>query len=302
MPELPEVESVRRGLARIVGSRVTAVDVHRASCVRRQPGGAAEFEAHLTGAVLTAAVRRGKFLWLPLDGGRLALSAHLGMSGQFRVHTQVPDAHPHCRVRLTLESPQGEAFVLDFIDQRTFGYLDVEPLVPTPDVGAGGEGSALAALPASVAHIGRDALDPALSRLRALAAFRRGSRGIKQVLLDQTHVSGIGNIYADEALWRARVNPVTPASELSGRAAGALLDAVQAVMRDALAAGGTSFDALYVNVNGESGYFDRSLDAYGRGGEPCRRCGRPLTRAMIGGRSTHWCARCQQAPKVLVRP
>lgn len=302
MPELPEVESVRRGLAQIAGSRVVSVDIRRDSCVRRQPGGPPEFKAQLTGAVLTAAVRRGKFLWLPLDGGRLALSAHLGMSGQFRVHTDVPDAHPHCRVRLALESPHGDALTLDFIDQRTFGYLDVEPLVTTPDGGAGGEGSALPVVPASVAHIGPDALDPGLSRQRAITAFRRGNRGIKQVLLDQTHVSGIGNIYADEALWRARVNPVTPASALSGRAAGALLDAVQAVMRDALAAGGTSFDALYVNVNGESGYFDRSLDAYGRGGEPCRRCGRPLNRAMIGGRSTHWCSRCQRiAPKVPVR-
>lgn len=294
---------MRRGLAAaVVGSRVTRVEVLRDSCVRRQAGGPAEFAALLAGtdsagAQLTAAVRRGKFLWLLLDGGRLALSAHLGMSGQFRVHTDVPDAHAHCRARLTLAATDGRALTLDFIDQRTFGYLDVEPLAPTPDGGAGGEGSDLALLPASVTHIGRDALDPLLSRPRTLAAWRRGTRGIKQVLLDQSVVSGIGNIYADEALWRARVHPATPASGLSGRAAGALLDAAQAVMRDALAAGGTSFDALYVNVNGESGYFDRSLDAYGRGGEPCNRCGRPLSRAMMGGRSTHWCGRCQRAPQ-----
>jgi len=299
VPELPEVESVRRGLAAtLVGTRITGVEVLRDSSVRRQAGGAAEFAALLAGARLTAAVRRGKFLWLPLDGG-LALSAHLGMSGQFRVHSDLPRAHAHCRARLTLETAQGEARTLDFIDQRTFGYLDVEPLVPTADGGPGGEGSELAAVPASVAHIGRDALDPSLSRQRTLAAWRRGVRGIKQVLLDQTLVSGIGNIYADEALWRARVHPATPASALSGRAAGALLDATQAVMRDALAAGGTSFDALYVNVNGESGYFDRSLHAYGRGGEPCNRCGRPLSRAVMGGRSTHWCPRCQQLPRAL---
>lgn len=294
MPELPEVESVRKGLeSHVLDARIEGVQIFRDSAVRRVPGGAAQFAAEVVGSRIDSVARRGKFLWMVLDGGEGALSAHLGMSGQFRVHADVPDPHPHCRARLTLSLPDAP-LTLDFIDQRTFGYLDVEAMVETPDGLPGGHGSELAAVPASVAHIGRDALDPALRRDKVLAQWRRGVRGIKQVLLDQTLVSGIGNIYADEALWRARVNPVTPASGMSGRATGALLDATQEVMGEALAAGGTSFDALYVNVNGESGYFDRSLNAYGRGGEPCLRCGRPLARAMISGRSTHWCPRCQR--------
>jgi len=277
-----------------LGATITSVQILRDSCVRRSPGGPIGFAAAVVGARIDAVVRRGKFLWLDLDGGALALSAHLGMSGQFRVASvPAPTPHPHCRARFTLDGPEGP-LALDFLDQRTFGYLDSEPLIATPDGLPGGLGSASPLVPDSVAHIGRDVLDPALRRARVLGQWRRGSRGIKQLLLDQTLVSGIGNIYADEALWRARVHPATPASGLSGRAAGALLEASREVMAEALAAGGTSFDALYVNVNGESGYFDRSLNAYGRGGEPCPRCGRPLMRAVMGGRSTHWCAQCQR--------
>ncbi|MCR6712966.1 MAG: bifunctional DNA-formamidopyrimidine glycosylase/DNA-(apurinic or apyrimidinic site) lyase [Demequina sp.] len=294
MPELPEVESVRRGLeSHILGARIERVEILRGSCVRRAASPQAFVDA-ITGTRIDAVVRRGKFLWMVLDGGALALSAHLGMSGQFRVApVPPPTPHPHCRARLSLSLPDGP-LTLDFLDQRTFGYLDAEPLVPTPDGLPGGLGSALPLVPASVSHIGRDALDPALRRAAVLVQWRRGTRGIKQVLLDQTRVSGIGNIYADEALWRARVHPATPASGLSGKATGALLDATGEVMAEALAAGGTSFDALYVNVNGESGYFDRSLNAYGRGGEPCPRCGRAMVRAVMGGRSTHWCPRCQR--------
>ncbi len=294
MPELPEVESVRQGLEQhVLGATIEHVEIRRDSVARRAPSPSAFVDA-ITGTRIDAAVRRGKFLWLLLDGGEVALSAHLGMSGQFRVHEEVtPEPHPHCRARFTL-SAHGRQLSLDFIDQRTFGYLHAEHLVETPDGLPGGLGSPSPLVPASVAHIGRDALDPALRRSSVLNQWRQGARGIKQVLLDQTKVSGIGNIYADEALWRARVHPVTPASGLSGKAAGTLLDATREVMGEALAAGGTSFDALYVNVNGESGYFDRSLNAYGRGGEPCPRCGRPLERAMIGGRSTHWCPQCQR--------
>jgi formamidopyrimidine-DNA glycosylase len=294
LPELPEVESVRQGLEQhVLGATIDHVEIRRDSVARRAPSPSAFADA-ITGTRIDAAVRRGKFLWLLLDDGDLALSAHLGMSGQFRVHEKAaPAPHPHCRARFTL-SVRESSFSLDFIDQRTFGYLHAEHLVETPDGLPGGLGSPSPLVPASVAHIGRDALDPALHRGTVLKQWRQGERGIKRVLLDQTKVSGVGNIYADEALWRARVHPVTPASGLSGRAAGALLDATREVMAEALTAGGTSFDALYVNVNGESGYFDRSLNAYGRGGEPCPRCGRPLARAMIGGRSTHWCPRCQR--------
>ena len=302
MPELPEVESVRRGLeSHVLGARIDAVEIFRASCVRRAASPQA-FSAAILGARIDAVVRRGKFLWMLLDGGAAALSAHLGMSGQFRVApVPAPAPHSHCRARLTLSLPDGP-LTLDFLDQRTFGYLDAEAVVATPDGLAGGLGSPLPLVPASVAHIGRDVLDPALRRSTVLAQWRRGTRGIKQVLLDQTVVSGIGNIYADEALWRARVHPATPASGLSGKATGALLDAAEEVMGEALAAGGTSFDALYVNVNGESGYFDRSLNAYGRGGEPCPRCGRAMVRAVMGGRSTHWCPRCQRLQSRVLSP
>ncbi|WP_062132800.1 bifunctional DNA-formamidopyrimidine glycosylase/DNA-(apurinic or apyrimidinic site) lyase [Demequina aestuarii] len=303
MPELPEVETVRSGLAPLItGAVVRAVDIRRDSCVRLLPGGAAQFSAMAADARIGAVVRRGKFLWLPLAHAGApepaeALSAHLGMSGQFRVHPGpwdgAPEPHPHCRARLLLDR-DGSPLTLDFLDQRTFGYLHVEPLVPTPDALAGGQGAELAAVPLSVSHIGRDALDPHLDEAAVVRAWRRGTRGVKQVLLDQSLVSGIGNIYADEALWLGRVHPQRPASAVTAPQARALLDASRAVMRRALSQGGTSFDALYVNVNGESGYFARDLEAYGRGGEPCGRCGATLRRETIGGRSTHWCARCQR--------
>ncbi|MFW2513421.1 bifunctional DNA-formamidopyrimidine glycosylase/DNA-(apurinic or apyrimidinic site) lyase [Demequina sp. SO4-13] len=303
MPELPEVETVRAGLAPLIGGAVVReTQVLRDSCVRLLPGGPGQFAALADGARIAAVVRRGKFLWFPLTHAAApeptdVLSAHLGMSGQFRVHhgpwAEAAAPHPHCRARLRLER-DGARLTLDFLDQRTFGYLHIEPLVPTADALAGGQGSPLAAVPGTVAHIGRDALDPHLDTAKVLRTWRRGARGIKQVLLDQTLVSGIGNIYADEALWLARIHPERPASAVSAAQARALLDAARAVMARALAQGGTSFDALYVNVNGESGYFSRSLEAYGRAGEPCARCGATIRRESIGGRSTHWCARCQR--------
>lgn len=305
MPELPEVETVRSGLASlVVGSTVTGVQVFRSSCVRLQPGGEGEFAMHLQGMVLGAVARRGKFLWIPLveleDAAAgdhqpgMALSAHLGMSGQFRVFEgDAPAPHGHCRARLHLDSPGG-ARTLDFLDQRTFGYLVVEPMQATPDARAGGHGSPLAAVPRTVAHIARDALDASADDAQIASRLRRGSRGIKQVLLDQTVVSGVGNIYADEALWAARIHPQRPAHALSASQARDLLAAVRAVMRRALEQGGTSFDALYVNVNGESGFFSRELAAYGRAGLPCERCGGAIRLERIGGRSTHWCPRCQR--------
>ena len=302
MPELPEVETVRQGLEPFVrGALIENVAVFRASAVRLLLGGEREFEAHVRGAVLDGAVRRGKFLWMPLREHHahtgFALSAHLGMSGQFRVHRgpwhHAPEPHSHCRVRLSLET-SGEQLTLDFLDQRTFGYLHAERMLPTTDGLPGGLGSPLAAVPLSVAHIGRDALDTAWEPATASAAWRKGTRGVKQVLLDQTKVSGIGNIYADEALWHARIHPQQPAHTVSRPAGVRLFKAVRAVMESALAQGGTSFDALYVNVNGESGYFARDLVAYGRAGTPCGRCGTAIVRQAIGGRSTHWCPRCQR--------
>lgn len=293
------METVRAGLEPLVtGATIDAVTVFRDSCVRHQGGGAAEFSMSLTGAALGAVVRRGKFLWFLLDDGDqpgLALSAHLGMSGQFRSFAgRAPAAHHHCRARLFLRHPDGP-LTLDFLDQRTFGYLRVEPLVATADGGPGGQGSSVPLVPRSVAHIARDALDPTADVARAEDTLRKGARAIKSVLLDQTAVSGIGNIYADEALWLAALHPLRPAGSLTRTESSRLLASVREVMSRALAQGGTSFDALYVNVNGESGYFSRDLAAYGRAGEPCSRCGTPIARSTIGGRSSHWCPQCQWA-------
>jgi len=299
VPELPEVETVRDGLARhVVGRAVESVEVRRGSTVRRHEGGAADFGARLVGRTLTAAVRRGKYAWLLLDDDpdRGVLLVHLGMSGQLLL--QPPETPPtaHTRARLALTGPAGDV-VLDFVDQRTFGSLAVVPVVPTGDGAPGGRGSELAIVPAPVAHIARDLLDPHLDRPALEAAARRRRTGIKRALLDQTLVSGIGNIYADEALWRARVHWASPAPTLRRSRLVALLDAAEEVMREALAAGGTSFDTLYVNVNGQSGYFDRSLAVYGRAGRPCRRCGTPVVREAFMNRSSYRCPQCQGAPR-----
>ena len=297
MPELPEVETVRDGLARhVLGRTVTGVQVHRDYSVRRHDGGPLDFAARLRGRPLTAAVRRGKFLWLLLGTDDDALLAHLGMSGQLRVHPPGDDEaveHPHLRVRLELD----DGSRLDFVDQRTFGHLAVPDLVPTPDGGAGGLGSALAALPAPAAHIARDVLDPALEGAAVVDAIRSRRTGLKRALLDQTLVSGIGNIYADEGLWRAQLHYARPTAALRRADGQRLLAAEAQVMREALAAGGTSFDALYVAVNGASGYFDWSLAVYGQAGRPCPRCGTPVRRDEFMNRSSYFCPRCQPRPR-----
>lgn len=310
MPELPEVETVRDGLQRhVTGRTVLDVEVRRDSAVRRHDGGAEDFRAALRGVRLSAVVRRGKFLWLLLDDGSPeALVAHLGMSGQLLVRSadQVVE-HPHLRARLHLSARSGRpgappdpadgAVVLDFVDQRTFGHLAVTGLVATPDGAAGGLGSDLAAVPAPVAHIARDLLDPALDRAAVVGALRRRHTEVKRALLDQTLVSGVGNIYADEALWRARLHFARPTDRLRPVEAGRVLDAAAEVMREALVVGGTSFDALYVDVNGSSGYFDRSLAVYGQAGRPCPRCGTTVLRTAFMNRSSFTCPRCQPRPR-----
>ncbi len=292
---------MRAGLEPLVtGATFAAATVFRDSCVRHQGGGPAEFSMSLSGASVDAVVRRGKFLWFVLRADTappLALSAHLGMSGQFRSFGgQAPAPHTHCRARLAL-TRHGELLTVDFLDQRTFGYLHVEPLVPTSDGGPGGQGSPLPLLPRSVAHIARDALDPGADSARAHKALRKGNRAIKSVLLDQTTVSGIGNIYADEALWFAGIHPLRSADSLTPADSARLLASARDVMARALAQGGTSFDALYVNVNGESGYFSRDLAAYGRFGAPCFRCGTIILKSTVGGRASHWCPTCQREPR-----
>ena len=282
MPELPEVEVVRAGLERhVVGATITGVEVLHPRPVRRHPTGPTGFVAELRGRTITGARRRGKYLWLPLDDGN-AILGHLGMSGQLLVQPPEAPAERHLRVRFALDGSD-EGRELRFVDQRMFGGLAVSA--------AGAE------LPPEIAHIARDPIDPEFDAEAFVRRVRRSSSGIKRLLLDQTVVSGVGNIYADEALWRARLHGERPGNRLSGPVLRELLGHVRDVMGDALAQGGTSFDALYVNVNGESGYFDRSLNAYGREDEPCRRCGTPIRRVSFMNRSSYYCPVCQPAPR-----
>ena len=246
--------------------------------VRRHPAGPTDFAAALAGRRITAAHRRGKYLWLPLDTGD-AILAHLGMSGQMLVQPADAPAERHLRVRFALDGPHQ----LRFVDQRMFGGLAIS---------TGG-----AELPPEIAHIARDPMDPAFDDEAFLTRLRKRTAGVKRLLLDQTLVSGIGNIYADEALWLARLHGDRPGHRLRRTDAVNLLAGVRTVMAAALAQGGTSFDALYVNVNGESGYFDRSLEAYGRAGEPCSRCGTPISRVAFMNRSSFFCPTCQPPPR-----
>ncbi|WP_434812093.1 bifunctional DNA-formamidopyrimidine glycosylase/DNA-(apurinic or apyrimidinic site) lyase [Microbacterium sp. bgisy189] len=295
MPELPEVEVVRAGLApAVTTATITGVSVFDERALTRHTGSGDDFERTLTGRTVLAAARRGKFLWLPLDGGAEAIVGHLGMSGQLLLRAPGSPPERHERVRLDVAHPVHGDLAIAFADQRTFGSLAVDALQPTPDGAPGGFGDAAATVPTQVAHIARDALDPALDEKAVRARFSRSASGIKRVLLDQTVISGIGNIYADEALWAARIHPEQPARELSSRAVGSLLAAVRAVLEKALAEGGTSFDAQYVNVNGQAGYFAHSLNAYGRTGDPCPRCGRSIVRVAFTNRSSHFCASCQR--------
>ncbi|MCR2785402.1 MULTISPECIES: bifunctional DNA-formamidopyrimidine glycosylase/DNA-(apurinic or apyrimidinic site) lyase [unclassified Microbacterium] len=298
MPELPEVEVVRAGLApAVTGSRVAGVTVWDERALTRHDGDARSFETALTGRRVTGAARRGKFLWLPLDGGDHAVVAHLGMSGQMLLRPPAAPAERHERVRLDIDHPEHGELAVVFADQRTFGSLALDTLVPTPDGAAGGWGTDAATAPTQVSHIARDPLDPAFRDDLFRAALSRKASAIKRVLLDQTVLSGVGNIYADEALWASRIHPETPAAALSSRAARKLLAEIRAVLEKALAEGGTSFDAQYVNVNGQAGYFAHSLNAYGRTGQPCPRCGAPIVRVSFTNRSSHFCPRCQKAPR-----
>ena len=295
MSGLPGVESVRLGLAdHVLGRPVREAEVFSERTARTTTGGSATLAEQLSDVTLEAAVRRGKFLWLTL-GPERALLAHLGMSGQLLVRTDPVESQlvRHLRARLTF----ADDGVLDFVDQRTFGYLAVVPLVPTVDGGPGGWGSAAPFLPAPVAHIGRDLLDPLLdeARLALVARTMRTKRtAVKRALLDQNLVSGVGNIYADEALWRAQIHPERSCTQLRQADALRVLNSAREVMEEALEAGGTSFDALYVNVNGNSGYFDRRLAVYGQQGRPCQRCGTLIVREQFMNRGNHFCPACQR--------
>src|SRR5690554_1021733 len=318
MPELPEVEVVRAGLEpAVTGATVTEVTVFDERSLRRHPGPAEDFIERLTGATLLAPARRGKYMWIPLrfdefsrTPGTLpstssgngndrpplpelvegapgqALVVHLGMSGQ--VLLREPSVEDRLtRIRIDLEHPDRGALRLNFVDQRIFGSMAIDDLVPVTDARS-------ESIPSQVAHIARDPIDPLFDEgafLRRLAVRRSG---IKRALLDQSLISGIGNIYADEALWAARIHYDQPASSLSRARAKTLLAEVRAVLAKALLEGGTSFDTQYLNVNGESGYFAHSLNAYGQQGEPCPRCGRQIIRETFMNRGSHFCPFCQR--------
>jgi formamidopyrimidine-DNA glycosylase len=353
MPELPEVEVVRAGLEpAVTGAVVHGVEVFDERSLRRHDQLRGSFESLLTGARIASAVRRGKFLWFPLepvggasepepaagpapatvpgqvtvpgpatvpgqvtvpepvDGtnpastslaplatpadGRLALVTHLGMSGQVLLRSPGAPDDALLRIRLHIEHPELGELWLHFVDQRIFGSMAVDALLPTEEGLPGGFGSELPLIPSQVAHIARDPLDPNFDDAAFFAALARRNTGVKRALLDQTLVSGIGNIYADEALWAARIHFDQPTRELSRPRAKTLLAEVRLVLAKALAEGGTSFDSQYVNVNGASGYFSHSLNAYGRHGRPCPRCGRPIARATFMNRSSHFCPWCQR--------
>jgi formamidopyrimidine-DNA glycosylase len=282
VPELPEVETVRAGIEQhVVGRTVAAAEVFNPRAVRRDLAGPDGFAAAIAGRTFLGAERRGKYLWFALDDTE-ALLAHLGMSGQFIVGDPDRPLSPHVRVRFTFTDGGPD---LRFTDQRTFGHLMVVPM----------HFEAGRVVPAPIVHIAPDPLEDAFDAKDFAARLTRKRTQLKRALLDQSLISGIGNIYADEALWRAKLHWARPTETLRPAEVSRLLEAVRDVLSEALKAGGTSFDALYVNVNGESGYFDRSLNAYGREGEPCGRCATPIRRDAFMNRSSYSCPTCQKA-------
>ncbi|UDY22669.1 bifunctional DNA-formamidopyrimidine glycosylase/DNA-(apurinic or apyrimidinic site) lyase [Nocardioides sp. Kera G14] len=281
MPELPEVEVVRAGLERhVLGSLISSVEVLHPRPVRSYVAGPDAFASAMTSRSIVAARRRGKYLWLALDDPESgdALTVHLGMSGQMLVQLPGADPERHLRVRFGLDARE-----MRFVDQRMFGGLGIS---------VGG-----ATIPPEIAHIAPDPLEAAFDPDLVVARMKRSASGIKRLLLTQTLISGVGNIYADEALWRAGVHGERAGNRLTKPQLHRVIEAATAVMREALGQGGTSFDALYVNVNGESGYFDRSLHAYGQEGRPCDRCGTPIRRVQFMNRSSYFCPVCQPAPR-----
>jgi formamidopyrimidine-DNA glycosylase len=323
VPELPEVEVVRAGLEPAVsGARVLHVDVVDERALTRHDGPAEDFTERLTGRTIAAAVRRGKFLWMPLEPRHAAdrpeaLVAHLGMSGQILLgrgraaakHRRILlDVQPATTDRGGVPEQQVE---LEFVDQRTFGSMAIDPMVPTIDGAPAGFAGHVdetdpdavwrRSIPRQVSHIARDPLDPAFDDDRFIATARKRSSGIKRVLLDQGVVSGIGNIYADESLWAAKLHHDRPADRLTRADLRTLLAEVRSVLGRALEDGGTSFDAQYVNVNGQSGFFSQRLAVYGQQGKPCPRCGTTIVREAFMNRSSHRCPVCQPRPRARTR-
>lgn len=285
MPELPEVEVVRRGIDKwVTGRTIETTKVLHFRAVRNHIAGSKDFIKRLNGRTVTSVNRRGKFMWLSLDDDH-AVVTHLGMSGQVLVQPLDAEPEKHLRVRCTF-TDGGRA--MHFVDQRTFGGMAIEEMV---------EDHTGRLIPESVQHIALDPLDEQFNPETFITGIRKKNTQVKRAILDQTLISGIGNIYADEALWRAKIHWATPTQRLTRPQAATLLTHATEVMTQALSQGGTSFDALYVNVNGESGYFSQELNAYGREDEPCDRCGSIIVREAFANRSSFRCPRCQRKPR-----
>lgn len=284
MPELPEVEVVRAGLEpALVGARIDSVQVFDPRSLKRHDARRGDFVGMLQGATVLSAERRGKFMWFPLDSGD-ALVTHLGMSGQVLLRNLDAAPDRHLRIQYDITHPEHGQLVVNFVDQRIFGSMAVDELVEQPS----------GLVPSQAAHIALDPLNPFFDDELFITRLRKKSTGVKRALLDQTLISGVGNIYADESLWAAKIHGEKPSDTLSKAKARELLEAVRAILTKALGEGGTSFDEQYVNVNGESGYFSHSLNAYGQQGKPCPRCGTPIRRVTFMNRGSHFCPKCQK--------
>lgn len=284
MPELPEVEVVRAGLEpALVGARIETVRVLDPRSLKRHDARRGDFVGMLEGATVLSAQRRGKFMWFPLDSGD-ALVTHLGMSGQVLLRDLDAPEDRHLRIQYAITHPQHGQLLVNFVDQRIFGSMAVDELVEQPS----------GFVPSQASHIALDPLNEFFDDDAFIARLRKKSTGVKRALLDQTLISGVGNIYADEALWAAKIHGEKSADSLSKAKSRELLESVRAILLKALAEGGTSFDEQYVNVNGESGYFSHSLNAYGQQGKPCPRCGTPIRRVTFMNRGSHFCPKCQR--------
>lgn len=296
MPELPEVETVRSGLAaHLVGAIVQGITVLDARSLKRNPAGPDGFISELTGAKISAVARRGKFLWFPISESR-ALVGHLGMSGQILVRSRDFSPDPQTRVVIKVEGANGDELEIRFVDQRLFGGLMIDSLteIDSGEAGYSPEAKIGNLIPESVAHISRDLLDPLFDIDAVVEKMVKKNSGIKRVLLDQAVLSGIGNIYADETLWLAKTHFDQPALSLSRKKIREIILIATEVLNQAVAQGGTSFDEQYKNVNGESGYFSQSLNAYGQTGEQCPRCQNLITRVAWANRGSHFCPKCQK--------
>jgi len=283
MPELPEVEVVRKGLAKHVKNRkISNAKVRNNRALRNFEFSTKTFEKTVAGSTINSVERRGKFLWMTLKNSSQAISAHLGMSGQMLMVKKEEKPSTHARVTFDFSDTKRS---LHFIDQRTFGWVNLEELVEAKDKRL---------VPQSVLHISPDLFEETFDLDKTISNIKKRKTGIKQALLNQEIVAGIGNIYADEALWLAKTHWADVCENLSEKKINEILISAKEVMAKALEKGGTSFDDLYIDVNGESGYFENELNAYGREGERCYRCDLEMVReAFSNNRSSTICPNCQ---------